>query len=73
MILALLPSGLAHADPSVAEPFRTYYDQYQGMRVLGYPMTDTQHSILRRAVLKTTTPSRFPQTGSLCMAGSPPN
>jgi hypothetical protein len=40
MIVAFMPGGLAHADRGVAEPFRAYYDQYQGMRVLGYPMTD---------------------------------
>jgi len=40
LILALLPASLAHAERSVAEPFRAYYDQYQGMRVLGYPITE---------------------------------
>jgi len=29
LILALLPSGLARAERSVAEPFRAYYDQHE--------------------------------------------
>jgi hypothetical protein len=39
VILALLPSEAARAVPMVAEPFRAYYDQHQGIRVLGYPLT----------------------------------
>ena len=38
MLLALLP-GAVHAGPGVAEPFRAYYEQHQGMRVLGNPLT----------------------------------
>jgi hypothetical protein len=39
MLLALLPRAQAQASPAVAEPFRAYYEQHQGMRILGYPMT----------------------------------
>ena len=39
MFLAFLPFGRAQASPAVAEPFRAYYEQHQGLRVLGYPMT----------------------------------
>ena len=39
VLLALLPPGAARAGPAVAEPFRAYYDQHQGIRVLGYPLT----------------------------------
>jgi Sporulation and spore germination len=39
MSLALLPFGAARAAPEVAEPFRAYYNQHQGIRVLGYPLT----------------------------------
>jgi hypothetical protein len=39
VILALLPYDVARAEPAVAEPFRDYYDQHQGIRVLGYPLT----------------------------------
>jgi hypothetical protein len=37
----LLPAGAARAQtgPGVAEPFRDYYNRYQGMRVLGPPVT----------------------------------
>lgn len=37
----LLPVGTAGATttPEVAAPFRDYYNQHQGMRVLGYPLT----------------------------------
>lgn len=38
LILALLP-GVARAGHSIAEPFQAYYEQHQGMRVLGYPLT----------------------------------
>jgi len=40
IVLALLPLGAAQAEHRVAEPFRAYYDQHQGIRVLGYPLTD---------------------------------
>jgi hypothetical protein len=39
LILALVPGGAVWAGPQVAEPFRAYYEQYQGLRVLGYPLT----------------------------------
>ena len=39
MLLAFLPSGQAQASTTVAEPFRAYYEQHQGMRILGYPIT----------------------------------
>jgi hypothetical protein len=39
VIVALLPLGAARAGPEVVEPFRAYYDQHQGIRVLGYPLT----------------------------------
>jgi Sporulation and spore germination len=39
MLIAFLPFGQAQASHAVAEPFRIYYEQYQGMRVLGYPIT----------------------------------
>ena len=42
-LLALLPIGAAQAGQAareVAEPFRDYYAQHQGIRVLGYPLTD---------------------------------
>jgi hypothetical protein len=40
LIGAALPLRSAHADPLVAEPFRDYYAQHAGMRVLGPPITD---------------------------------
>jgi hypothetical protein len=39
VLLALLPSEAARAGPTIAEPFRAYYEQHQGLRVLGYPLT----------------------------------
>jgi hypothetical protein len=39
LILALVPGSAVWAGPQVAEPFRTYYEQHQGLRVLGYPLT----------------------------------
>ena len=39
MLLAFLPFGQAQASSTVAEPFRAYYEQHQGMRILGYPIT----------------------------------
>src|SRR6058998_347941 len=42
LVLTLLLSStkLAGATPSVAEPFRDYYNKHQGLRTLGYPLTD---------------------------------
>jgi hypothetical protein len=40
VIAATLPPRTAHADSVVAEPFRDYYAQHAGMRVLGPPITD---------------------------------
>jgi hypothetical protein len=34
-LVALLPKR-----PDVAEPFRDYYNRHQGIRVLGYPLTE---------------------------------
>ncbi len=42
IVLALLlpvAAQAAQAGPGVAEPFRDYYNQHQGIRVLGYPLT----------------------------------
>jgi hypothetical protein len=42
-LVVLLPIGVAHSaqgGPDIAEPFRDYYAQHQGIRVLGYPLTD---------------------------------
>jgi hypothetical protein len=39
MLLALMPFSPAQASATIAEPFQTYYEQHQGIRVLGYPMT----------------------------------
>jgi hypothetical protein len=38
--LSVSSSFAAQPTRAVAEPFRTYYQQHQGMRVLGYPLTD---------------------------------
>ena len=35
LVIALLPIDAARAVHEVAEPFRAYYDQHQGIRVLG--------------------------------------
>ena len=44
LLLALLRPGPANAQSDVAEPFRDYYEQHQGMRVLGSPLTAlTEH------------------------------
>lgn len=40
LALALLPAGQGRADPQVDERFQEYYRQYDGMRVLGYPLTE---------------------------------
>lgn len=40
LVLLLAPMRLAQAGPEVAEPFRDYYAQHQGIRVLGYPLTE---------------------------------
>src|SRR5687767_1252744 len=39
LILALVPGSAVWAGPQVAEPFQTYYEQHQGLRMLGYPLT----------------------------------
>jgi hypothetical protein len=39
MILAFLP-GVTHAGHSIAAPFQAYYEQHQGVRMLGYPLTN---------------------------------
>src|SRR5262249_20809238 len=39
LVLLLAPVSSAQARPEVAEPFRDYYAQYQGIRVLGFPLT----------------------------------
>ena len=39
LALALLP-GSARADPHIDERFYEYYQRHDGMRVLGYPLTD---------------------------------
>lgn len=42
-LVVLLPLGAARAAPrgsDIAEPFRDYYNRHQGIRVLGYPITD---------------------------------
>jgi len=42
-LVVLLPIGATRAaqrGPDVAEPFRDYYNRHQGIRVLGYPMTE---------------------------------
>jgi hypothetical protein len=40
LVLLLVPTQAAQVGPPVAEPFRDYYAQHQGIRVLGYPLTD---------------------------------
>jgi hypothetical protein len=40
LVLLLVPVGSAQARLEVAEPFRDYYARHQGIRVLGYPLTD---------------------------------
>jgi hypothetical protein len=37
--LALPAPGPAQAQSEIAEPFRTYYRDYQGLRILGHPLT----------------------------------
>jgi hypothetical protein len=39
LLLSLLPSQRLLAAPSVDERFRAYYQQHQGLRLLGYPLT----------------------------------
>lgn len=39
MLLAFVPFEQARASSTVAEPFRAYYEQHQGIRILGYPIT----------------------------------
>ena len=40
LALGLLPMWDVQAQGAVAEPFRAYYDQRQGLRILGHPLTD---------------------------------
>jgi hypothetical protein len=37
--IGLLPSRPTYAQSEVAEPFRAYYNQHQGVRILGHPLT----------------------------------
>lgn len=39
LVAVLLPARAAQAVVGVAEPFRDYYAQHDGVRVLGYPLT----------------------------------
>jgi hypothetical protein len=42
-LMALFPSGAARAaqlGPAIGEPFQDYYNRHQGIRVLGYPLTE---------------------------------
>lgn len=41
-LTVLLPLGVTQAQsgPAIAEPFRDYYERYQGMRILGYPLSE---------------------------------
>lgn len=42
-LVVLLPISVAQAaprGPDIAEPFRDYYTRHQGIRVLGYPVTE---------------------------------
>lgn len=40
LLLMVQPGAVAHAGPQIAERFQAYYNTHQGMRVLGYPLTD---------------------------------
>ncbi len=40
LILTLLPMQVAAATPTIASPFRDYYAEHQGWRVLGPPLTE---------------------------------
>lgn len=40
IVLAVLLPVAARATPAIDERFRDYYEQYQGLRVLGYPLTE---------------------------------
>jgi hypothetical protein len=39
LVFGLVPIDVAHAQSEVAEPFRAYYEQHQGVRILGHPLT----------------------------------
>ena len=39
LVLMMLPPSPARADPEVAAPFQDYYNTHQGIRVLGYPLS----------------------------------
>jgi spore germination protein GerM len=39
LLLMLLPHDLARAQTAIAEPFREYYEQHQGLRLLGRPLS----------------------------------
>jgi len=44
LVALLLPATTTHATPSVNERFQDYYTQHQGMRILGYPLTDLTYA-----------------------------
>lgn len=80
LTLALLPGGTGHtAAAEVAPRFRDYYDQHDGMRVLGiahlpleqvngYPAQLFEKGRIEEHRQDTTNP-----TGPLCTGGSPTN
>jgi hypothetical protein len=39
LVFPIVPIDMAHAQTEVAEPFRAYYEQHQGVRILGHPLT----------------------------------
>jgi hypothetical protein len=39
LVFGPAPIDMAHAQSEVAEPFRAYYEQHQGVRILGHPLT----------------------------------
>jgi hypothetical protein len=39
LVFGPAPIDVAHAQSEVAEPFRAYYEQHQGVRILGHPLT----------------------------------
>ena len=40
LIAVLLPAAPVHAAPAIAVPFRDYYAEHQGWRILGAPLSD---------------------------------
>ncbi|KPV52971.1 hypothetical protein SE17_12340, partial [Kouleothrix aurantiaca] len=44
LVLLVLAAPSAQAGPEVAEPFRDYYAQHEGIRVLGYPISDLREA-----------------------------